>query len=159
MQRRVFVERLGVAAAFVLTPLRALANWNARAFESPTMDAALTAAFGRSDTVAALEIELKLPTTAHLGELVPVMVQTHLPNVSRLALLVHENPRPLAAMFEFGPNTLAEVAARIRLAQSSEVSVVVESEGQLFRNSQPVRVVLAGCGGAETGTMGDGAAQ
>jgi sulfur-oxidizing protein SoxY len=152
MRRRVFVGRLGVAAAAcVLTPLRVQANWSPRAFESATMDAALTATFGRSDTVTALEIELKLPTTAHLGDLVPVMVQTHLPNVSRMALLVHENPQPLAALFEFGPSTLAEVAARIRLAQSSEVSVVVESDGQLFRNAQPVQVVLGGCGGASNG--------
>lgn len=148
MRRREFVGRLGVVmSALVLVPLRALANWNAHAFDSAGMDAALTAAFGRSDTVTALEIELKLPTTAHQGGLVPVMVQTHLPNVSRLALLVHENPRPLVALFEFGPNTLPEIAARIRLARSSEVSVVVESNGQLFRNSQPVRVVLDGCTG------------
>ncbi|UTW11815.1 thiosulfate oxidation carrier protein SoxY [Marinobacterium rhizophilum] len=156
MRRRLFVGRLGVAAAaFLLAPLRVQASWNSRAFESAALDAALTATFGRSDTVMALEIELKLPTTAHLGDLVPVMAQTHLPNVSRMALLVHENPRPLAALFEFGPNTLAEVAARVRLAQSSEVSVVVESDGQLFRNAQPVQVVLAGCGVAIDG----GAAQ
>lgn len=147
MQRRLFVRRLGVAmAALLLAPLQALANWNRRAFESPAIDAALTEAFGRSDTITALEIELKLPTTAHQGELVPVMVLTHLPKVSRLALLVHENPRPLAALFELGPNTLPELAARIRLSQSSEVSVVVESDGQLFRNSQPVQIVLSGCG-------------
>ena len=148
MRRRVFIGRLSaVMSALVLVPLRALANWNAQAFGSADMDAALTAAFGRSDTVTALEIELKLPTTAYQGDLVPIMVQTHLPNVSRLALLVHENPRPLVALFEFGPNTLPEIAARIRLARSSEVSVVVESDGLLFRNSQPVQVVVNGCTG------------
>ena len=148
MRRRLLLRRLTVAmTALLLLPLRAVANWNQRAFDSRLPTDALKAAFGRSDTVRALEIELKMPTTAYQGALVPVMALTHLPKVTRMALLVHENPKPLVALFEFGPRALAEMATRVRLLESSEVTVVVESNGQLFSNSQPVRVILGACDG------------
>lgn len=147
MQRRKLLRGVAAAAAsLALTPLRALANWNAAAFRSRLPEQALKAAFGRSDALPAVEIELKMPTTAHQGALVPVMVSARLPRVTRMALLVHGNPEPLAALFEFGPRALPDMATRIRLQQSCEVSVVVESNGTLFRNSQPVRIRVDGCG-------------
>ncbi len=146
MRRRTLIHRLAMAAAaMVLLPVRALANWNQIAFQSPVQNDALMAAFGRSDTVTAVEIELKMPTTAHLGAMVPIMVSTHLPDVTRMALLVHENPQPLTALVEFGPSALPEMATRVRLFKSSEVSVVVESNGLLFTSSQPVQVVVSSC--------------
>ncbi|GGO82402.1 hypothetical protein GCM10011348_23710 [Marinobacterium nitratireducens] len=147
MKRRVLISRLATTAALLLAPLRALATWNRSAFESALPDEALRAAFGRSDTQPAVEIELKLPTNAYHGDLVPVMVSTRLPQVTRMALLVHDNPRPLAALVVFGPRALPELATRLRLTGSSLVSVVVESNGSLYRNSQPVRVILDGCRG------------
>jgi sulfur-oxidizing protein SoxY len=146
MRRRLLLRRLTVAmTALMLLPQRVVANWNQRAFDSTLPTDALKAAFGRSDTVRALEIELKMPTTAYQGALVPVMALTRLPGVTRMALLVHENPQPLVALFEFGPNALAEMATRVRLLESSEVTVVVESAGQLFSNSLPVRVLVSAC--------------
>ncbi|MFC6671695.1 thiosulfate oxidation carrier protein SoxY [Marinobacterium aestuariivivens] len=148
MQRRELIRRLAMAVtALALMPLRSLANWNSGAFASQLPEEALKAAFGRSDTLPAVEIELKVPTTAYRGALVPVMVSARLPRVTRMALLVHGNPQPLAALYEFGPRALPDMATRIRLLGSSEVSVVVESNGTLFRNSQPVRVLLEGCSG------------
>jgi len=147
MQRRTLIRRLMTAATLTLAPLRALATWNRVAFDSRLPEDALRAAFGRSDTLPAVEIELKIPTHAYHGDLVPVMVSTRLPDVTRMALLVHDNPQPLAALVEFGPRALPDLATRIRLLRSSEVSVVVESGGSLFRNSQPVQIQLDGCRG------------
>ncbi|NVK40448.1 MAG: hypothetical protein HWE39_04325 [Oceanospirillaceae bacterium] len=147
MHRRMLIRRLVTAGMLALAPLRALATWNRGAFDSALPDDALRAAFGRSDVLAAVEIELKIPTNAYHGDLVPVMVSTRLPRVTRMALLVHENPKPLAALVVFGPRALPELATRLRLVRSSEVSVVVESNGNLYRNSQPVRIILDGCRG------------
>lgn len=156
MQRRVLLKSVVLAGTpLALLPRRSLARWNRLAFQSRAPEAALLAAFGRSDAAPALEIDLKFPTTAYDGSVVPVMVSTRLPNVTRMALLVHENPQPLAALIEFGPRTLPEMATRVRLLRSSEISVVVESNGKLFRNSQPVAVVVGGCDEGP-GTGGDG---
>jgi len=148
MNRRQLIKRLALgAAALTLMPLKALAAWNQKAFHSEFVDPAVEGLFGSKDAKPSVEIELKAPTIAENGALVPITVRTDLPNVTRIAIAVHENPRPLAAAFELSPLSVADVATRVRMAKTTDVTAYVESDGQLYSVTQQVKVTIGGCGG------------
>jgi sulfur-oxidizing protein SoxY len=91
-------------------------------------------------------ISLQLPDVAEDGTAVQMSFATTLP-ATRALLLVRRNRIPLVAEFEFPPGTLPFVATRIKMAEDSEVLVLVEAEGRWHSASRQVKVVVGGCGG------------
>ena len=70
-----------------------------------------------------------------------------LPNVTSIAILVSENPNPLAACYKIPAGTLAMVANRLKMAKTSNVIALVESSGKLYSATKEVKVTVGGCGG------------
>jgi sulfur-oxidizing protein SoxY len=62
-------------------------------------------------------------------------------------VFVDNNPTPLAASFDLGPKMVPEVAMRIKMGESSNVTAVVKAGGQLYSMSKEVKVTIGGCGG------------
>ena len=77
----------------------------------------------------------------------PVSVKTSLPGVESISVVVEKNPRPLVISFEFPPETLPDVACRIKMAQTSKVMAVVKTNGGIFSTAKKVKVTIGGCGG------------
>ncbi|MBT8141001.1 MAG: thiosulfate oxidation carrier protein SoxY, partial [Gammaproteobacteria bacterium] len=93
------------------------------------------------------KISLKVPEIAENGAVVPVSVKTKLDNVSSISILVDENPTPLSATFELTPAVDADISARIKMGQSSNVRAVVKAGDKVYFTSKEVKVTIGGCGG------------
>jgi sulfur-oxidizing protein SoxY len=154
MNRRQFNKSLGVAAAVSagasmgLLPVAASAAWPTSAFDAESMDDALNALYGTTDAESSDAISFKAPDIAENGAVVPISISVDMPNVEHVALLVENNPSPLAATFEIptpGPTT---VGTRIKMGKTSPLIAMVKADGKLYKAvSKDVKVTIGGCGG------------
>jgi len=145
---------LGVAAAVSagasmgLLPVAVSAAWPTSAFDAESMDDALNALYGTTDAESSDAISFKAPDIAENGAVVPISISVDMPNVEHVALLVENNPSPLAATFEIptpGPTT---VGTRIKMGKTSPLIAMVKADGKLYKAvSKDVKVTIGGCGG------------
>ncbi len=122
------------------------AGWPQDAFKQKSEADALKALYGRS-AEASDKINLDAPEIAENGAVVPIAVASTLPKVTGIAILVLENPFTLAAAYKIPEGTQAAVASRLKMAKTSKVVAVVESDGKLYSAAKEVKVTVGGCGG------------
>jgi len=154
IHRRTFLKgtlasaALGVAAAAgLLRPARALAaDWPTGAFEAKSIEGALKNLYGGAQTAGAGAIKIKAPIQAENGAVVPISVSAGMPNVEAISIYVEKNERPLIANTEI-TGAGGYFSARMKMAQSSDVQVVVKSGGKLYSAKQNIKVTVGGCGG------------
>ena len=147
MQRRQVLTMLGaLAAAGIVLPRGALANWDKAAFDAKTMEDALKA-LGAGAPANSGDVQIVASDIAENGAVVPVQAISRLPNTERIAILVEKNPNMLAAAFDLSPDTVPEVSARIKMGQTSNVVVVVKADGKFYSATKEIKVTLGGCGG------------
>ncbi len=138
----------GIAASVgLLTPKAVLAAWPKAAFESKSVDAALSAALGSSSTSESGKIKLKAPDIAENGAVVPITVTSGISGTESISVLVAKNNQPLAANFKLGGDTEGYVSTRIKMGKTSDVVAVVKAGGKLFSTKKQVKVTIGGCGG------------
>jgi sulfur-oxidizing protein SoxY len=84
-------------------------------------------------------IGLEMPYRAEDAAIVPVTLRTKLPpgdgrRVLRITLVIDQNPAPMAAKFELGPDAnVTEISTRVRVNNYTDVHAVAElSDGQLY---------------------------
>ena len=93
------------------------------------------------------KVKMDAPEIAENGAVVPVSVSTTLTDVTSIAFLVSENPNALIAMYKIPAGTIPSVANRIKMAKTSNVTVIVEAGGKLYSATKEVKVTVGGCGG------------
>ena len=135
-----------LAAAGIVFPRAALANWDKAAFDAKSMDEALKA-MGAGAPANSADVQIVASDIAENGAVVPIQVVSKLPGTEKIAILVEKNPSMLAASFDLGPDTLPEVTARIKMGQTSNVIVVVKADGKFYSAAKEIKVTLGGCGG------------
>jgi sulfur-oxidizing protein SoxY len=146
LTRRVFIRGAAAAAALLALP-RALLAWPEKAFEAKSQDDTLNALFGTTETTESSAVVLSAPDIAENGAVVPVSVSSTLENVESISVIVEQNPSPLAASFDLGPNAVADVSTRLKMGKTSNVMAVVKADGKLHTASKEVKVTIGGCGG------------
>ena len=92
------------------------------------------------------KITLDAPEIAENGAVVPVNVSTELPNVTSVALLALDNPYTLACMYKLPAGTMPDISSRLKLAKTTKVVAIIESDGKLYSTAKLVKVTLGGCG-------------
>jgi sulfur-oxidizing protein SoxY len=132
-------------------PFPALADadakqWPQDAFRQKSEADALKALYGKP-AEASDKVSLDAPEIAENGAVVPIAVDSSLPNVTGVALLVLENPFTLAAAYKIPEGTKPAVASRLKMAKTTKVVAVVESGGKLYSATKEVKVTVGGCGG------------
>ncbi len=143
MQRRQFL--LGVLSAILLAPLAALAAvWNKAAFEAVKLDDA-SQALAINDEIKSDLIYITAPERAENGAIVQVEVKSDIVGTEAIAILVEKNPTPLIANFMFSNGAEPFVVTRIKMAEDSDIKVVVKVGNQYFTNSRHVIVLENGC--------------
>ena len=147
MDRRFFIRFLGVAAGFILLPLRALAARPKSAFDSTTKDDALTELYGTSATVESDRIRIKAPDIAENGAIVPITVKFDIANAEFVGIIAEHNPAPLAAAFELSEHSGGLVSTRIKMGKTSPVHAVIKAGDTVYRATKEVKVTIGGCGG------------
>jgi len=124
----------------------ASATWPENGFNAETPETALQALFGNEEIAAHEAIRISAADLAENGAVVPVKIDVAMDHVESIAVLSDANPFSLIASFEFGPTTEPFVATRVRLADSSNLIVVVKANGKLYTSSKFINVTEGGCG-------------
>lgn len=144
MQRRSFL--LGMMSIIALAPMKVFAAiWNKAAFESIQIDDA-TRQLSIDAEIYSKDIEIIAPDRAENGAIVQVEVKSNIANTEAIAILIENNPTPLIANFMFSNGAEPYVVTRIKMAETSDIKVVVKVGGQYFTNSKNVVVLENGCG-------------
>ncbi len=95
-----------LAAAGLITPGQARAEWNKSAFDAKTIEETLKA-LGASAPANSADVQITAPDIAENGAVVPVGVVSALAGVEAIAILIEKNPNPLAASFVLPTGTEA----------------------------------------------------
>lgn len=135
-----------LAAAGIITPGIALADWNKAAFDAKSMADTLKA-LGAASPADSKDVQVTGPDIAENGAVVPVGVASSLPNISMVAILIEKNPNALAATFALPEGTEANVQTRVKMGQTSNIYALVKSDGKFYMATKEIKVTLGGCGG------------
>jgi sulfur-oxidizing protein SoxY len=139
---------VGVAvSAGLLTPGAVLAAWPEAAFSADNQAAALNDLFGSDATEASDKVKVKAPDIAENGAVVPVTVESEVENAKAISIIASGNNTPLIASFELGSDAVPFVSTRIKMAKTSDVVAVVQTDAGLLSASKSVKVTIGGCGG------------
>jgi sulfur-oxidizing protein SoxY len=146
MNRRTWLKGVAtVGVLLMLAPLRALAMvWNRAAFESDKVDGALNS-LGIAHINASMEIVLIAPDMAENGAIVQIEVESHIPGTEAIAILAEKNPTPLIANYVFSNGAVPYVITRIKMAETSEIKVIVKVGGTYYSVAKKVQVAMGGC--------------
>jgi len=144
MQRRDFL--LGVAALIALLPAKVLAAlWNKAAFESVRLNDA-SRQLDIDAEIPSTDIQIIAPDRAENGAIVQVEVKSGIVNTEAIAIFVEKNPTPLIANFIFSNGAEPYVVTRIKMAETSDIKIVVKAGDRYFTNAKNVVVLENGCG-------------
>ncbi|MBU6456975.1 MAG: thiosulfate oxidation carrier protein SoxY [Bradyrhizobium sp.] len=153
-RRLILKGAVGVAliglGEFSFGPVPALAaandKWPEGAFKQKGEADAIKALYGKTAEVSD-KVKLDAPEIAENGAVVPMSVTTTLTDVTSISFLVANNPNALAASYNIPPGTIPSVANRLKMAKTSNVTVIVEAAGKLYSATREVKVTVGGCGG------------
>jgi len=148
MKRRDFV---GLCIfSILLAPFNALAAvWNKAAFQAEnTTDA--EKGLSISHEIESKDIEIVAPSHAENGAIVQVAVHSHIANTEAIAILVDKNPTALIGNYLFHQAAVPWMVTRIKMAETSDIKVIVKSGNQYFTATQQVKVLENGCGGTSS---------
>jgi len=138
---------LGLAAiGTALMPTMAFAAWNKGAFEAKGMSDAFSA-LGAGSPSNSSDVQIVASDIAENGAVVPVTAISKLPNTEQISILVEKNPSALAALFNLTADVVPEVTTRIKMGQTSNVTVLVKAGGKYYSATKEIKVTLGGCGG------------
>lgn len=90
-------------------------------------------------------IKLEVPRQAENGSMIPVQIESLIPDTRELLIIVEPNPNPLAGRFEFLPGALAKISLRIRMNESGPLLVIAKTPKANFGVRQTVTVMRGGC--------------
>jgi len=153
--RRLVLKGAGVAALIGLGVIpfdvpQALAAANDKypqeAFKQKNEADAIKALYGKTAEPSD-KVKMDAPEIAENGAVVPISATTTLADVTSISFLVSENPISLIASYRIPAGTLPSVANRIKMAKTSNVTVIVEAGGKLYSASKEIKVTVGGCGG------------
>jgi sulfur-oxidizing protein SoxY len=136
-----------LAAAGMLRPDTALAaDWNQKAFEAKNLKDAFDA-LGAGSRADSIGIFMTAPEIAENGAVVPIGAVSKIPGTESIAILIAKNPTALAANFDIPAGTEPSVSTRVKMAETSEVHVLVKAQGKFYVTKKEIKVTIGGCGG------------
>lgn len=143
MQRRSLLKYLSFG--LLLKPFKVLADWNNAAFWSAHQTDSLAKLFPGKSINTSDQITIGARSFIENGAVVPIKINTSLPKVTSISIYVEKNPNPLIAHFELSPRSLGFVATRIKIDKPSNISALVQSDGELYQTTMFIEVAKGGC--------------
>ncbi len=116
------------------------------AFDAKTSKEALEA-LGAGNAAESADIIMRAPEIAENGAVVPVAAESKIAATQSIAIVVDKNPFPLAAVFDIPEGTAPAVNTRVKMAETSDVYVLVKADGKYYSTRKEIKVTLGGCGG------------
>lgn len=150
--RRTFIKKsvaLGgyslITTGGLLASLEASAEWLAETTSTDILQQTIKRLFKDQKIIETDQIDIQIPKTAENGASVPITVTSSLSNVEGISILIEKNPIPLVAKFELSPALAPFVSTRLKIAESSAVAVIVETNEGFYTASKKVIVTQGGC--------------
>lgn len=136
---------LAATATMLLLPLRAVAAlWNKAAFDAVKLDdAAKNLAI--NGEIPSKDIEIIAPDRAENGAIVQLEVTSRIPNTEAIAVFVEKNPTALIGNFMFSNGAMPQIVTRIKMAETSDIKIIVKAGNQYYSNAKNVVVLESGC--------------
>jgi len=132
--------------AGILKPSDVFASdWNTRLFDVKTLKEAL-AELGAANVVTSEAVLLSGPEFVGSGAVVPLSIQSKIPQTEFMAVLVQKNPLPMTATFTIPPGTDATISTRIKMNETSTIYGLVKAEGKIYVGSTMIKVRAGGGG-------------
>jgi sulfur-oxidizing protein SoxY len=146
-KRRAFLGVMMTASvSILLLPMKAVAAiWNKAAFEAIRINQAQKD-LGVSDELPSQEIEIVAPDRAENGAIVQVEIKSRIPQTEAIAIFVDKNPTALIGNYMFTNGTLPQIITRIKMAETSDIKIVVKAGDKYYSNTKNVVVLENGCG-------------
>lgn len=148
MKRRAFLG--GGIASILLLPIRAMAAvWNAAAFNATDIELAEEGLLIANE-LPSHAIDITAPSRAENGAIVQVEVHSRIPSSEAIAIFVDKNPTALIVNTMFSEGAEASMVTRIKMAETSDIKVIVKAGNHYFTASKKVHVLENGCGGSSS---------
>lgn len=150
LSRRTFVRASLTGTALCAVSTQGVsAALPAAAINATSPTEAIRALLGSSQSTPDERVKIVVPDRAENGDVVPVSIAADFNDVQRITLVADKNPVPIIASFRLAPEVEGFVATRMKLAESGNVTAIVESGGKLYSGTKPVQVMIGGCGADE----------
>lgn len=136
-----------VAASGLLAPQRVLAHWPNEAFNAQTVEDALLALMGQTETLSGDAVMFSPGKPAGRvvsGDIVTIEVASELADLQQLMILVDNNPFPLVMSLDLTSEVKLPFKTRIEIAQDSQVIAVVRAGEKLYATQRKVTVDVGG---------------
>lgn len=150
MERRDFLQ-LGTAlslafAAGVLKPSEVFgAEWDMKMFDAKTVSEAVWA-LGGEVVVNSNDVLLSGPEMVGSGFVVPLSMESKIPNTDLMVVVVQKNPQPVTAAFRIPPGTDPMISTRIKMGETSTIYGIARAEGRYYVGSTMIKVRAGGGG-------------
>ena len=132
-------------ATSLLLPLRAVAAiWNKAAFDAIKLDEA-TKNLAINTEIPSKDIEIIAPDHAENGAIVQLEVISRIPNTEAIAVFVEKNPTALIGNFMFSNSAMPQIVTRIKMAETSDIKIIVKAGNQYYTSTKNVVVLESGC--------------
>lgn len=147
-QRRDFLTLLSLMGASGLLPVGVVRaeDWNKGAFGAKNIGDLLKI-LGAGTPQLSPEVVLVAPEIAENGAVVPVEIESKVPDTQSIAILIEKNPNILTAIFDIPSGTLPWLQTRVKMAETCSVYVLVKAGGKFYYSAKEIKVTLGGCGG------------
>ncbi|MEN9903026.1 MAG: hypothetical protein RL651_1690 [Pseudomonadota bacterium] len=137
---------LGIMAFGASMSPMAFAAWNKTAFEAKSLSD-VYGALGAGSPSNSGDVQIIASDIAENGAVVPIQAVSKLANTEQISILVEKNPSALVCLFNLTADVLPEVTTRIKMGQTSNVTVLVKAGGKYYTATKEIKVTLGGCGG------------
>jgi sulfur-oxidizing protein SoxY len=153
IERREFLQ-IGTAlslafAAGVLKPAEVFgaesAAWDNKVFDAKTVSEAVWA-MGGDVAVTSNQVLLSGPEMVGSGFVVPLSMESKIPNTDLMMVVVHKNPSPVTAAFRIPPDTDPMINTRIKMGETSTIYGIARAEGKYYVGSTMIKVRAGGGG-------------
>ena len=150
-RRKFFADSAGLlflaSVGFLPNDLIAMGDevWVKKWFETKSLDDTFTV-LGVDSPRLDNRVSISAPDTAENGAYVGISVESTLPEVKAVALLIEKNPIVLAGYFEIQQVDKLHLATKVKMAESSDFIALVKSDDGFFMNRRNIKVILGGCG-------------
>lgn len=136
---------IGLAASLSNVGRTFAAAWHKSGFESKSANDAIKA-MGIPNPSPSKDILITAADIAEDGSQVPITVSSRIPNTQSMMIIVDKNPFPLNSIYEFSSGVEAYVSTEMKVAQSSNVQVIVKADGRYFTAVKEIKITIGGCG-------------
>ena len=147
--KRTFIKLLFTTFSTLLaaSSSRIFADWPNQTFEAEDSDQTIKSLTNGETITISENINIKAPDIAENGAVVPITVNTTLPNVKSISIIVDNNPSPLTSSYTINTQIEPFVSTRVKMAKTSNVTAIVSTDSGYYTSSRVIKVTIGGCGG------------